>query len=175
MSSIIGNFVKIDIPTWYNNDTMSNILSLAVVRKKFRVTMDTDIVAAMHVHVSEHEIMTFHEMPNGLYAYHPDMVTTKNSVSAYSFLNTVEQNLQLYTRREQRMANKACLLYRQTPFPSPQHFINLLDTRYFRNCPVTSADAKRAIHMWGKDIVYIAGKTTRQSPDLKGYRLSHYP
>ena len=71
----------------------------------------------------------------------------------------------MYTRREQSMANKARILYRQNPFTSPQRFINLLHMRYFRNCPVTSADAKRAIHIWGKDIAYISGKTTRRSPE----------
>ena len=35
--------------------------------------------------------MMFYEMPNGLYCYYLDMVKTKDSVSAFSFLNTVEK------------------------------------------------------------------------------------
>ena len=81
----------LDIPVWYNTQTMAKILSLAVVRKKYRVTMDTDIVAAIHIHISDYNT-TLYEIPNGLYCYHPDMATSNNSVSAYYFLNTVKYN-----------------------------------------------------------------------------------
>lgn len=148
-SVLVADYTTLDIPVWLNDESLANILSLAVVRKKFRVTMDTDIMPAIHVHLPDGSIMNFHEMSNGLYC-HDIRGTTKTSIPSYSFLNTVENNLKLYTRREQLMANKARILYRNSPFPGPQRFINLLDRQYFRNYPVTSTDAKRAIHIWGK-------------------------
>ena len=60
---------------------------------------------------------------------------------------------------------KLRVFYRQSPFPSPQRFINLLDIKYYRNCPVISADDKQAINIRGKDIIYIEGETTRESPN----------
>ena len=162
-SVLVADYTTLDIPVWLNDESLANILSLAVVRKKFRVTMDTDIMPAIHVHLPDGSIMNFHEMSNGLYC-HDIRGTTKPSIPSYSFLNTVENNLKLYTRREQLMANKARILYRNSPFPGPQRFVNLLDRHYFRNCPVTSTDAKRAIHIWGKDLAYLQGKTTRSRP-----------
>ena len=35
---------------WYNPDSIANILSLAQVRRVRRVTMDTDVLPAFHVH-----------------------------------------------------------------------------------------------------------------------------
>jgi hypothetical protein len=35
---------------WFNEDSLANILSMAAVRKVCRITMDTSIEAAMHVH-----------------------------------------------------------------------------------------------------------------------------
>ena len=125
--------------------------------------MDTDISATMNVHMNDGSIMVFHEMSNGLYC-HDISSKNKPSVSSYTFFNTVANNLKLYARREQSMANKARILYRNSPFPGPQRFINLLDRQYFRNCPITSTDAKRAIHIWGKDLAYLQGKTTRSRP-----------
>ena len=162
---LVADYTALDIPVWLNDESLANILSLVVVRKKIRVTMDTDIITAMHVHTTDGSVMNFHEMSNGLYC-HNIMSKTKFSVSSYTFLNTVEDNLKLYTRREQSMATKARILYRNSPFPGPQRFVNLLDKQYFRDCPITSTDAKRAIHIWWKNLACLQGKTTRHANDV---------
>ena len=98
-SYLVADYTELDIPVWLNDESLANILSLSVVRKKYRVTMDTAIVAAMNVHLSDGSIMVFHEMSNGLYC-HDIRSKNKPSLSSYTFLNTVENNLKLYTRRE---------------------------------------------------------------------------
>jgi len=48
-SSMVGE-VRNFGTVWYNPNSLANILSLAEVRKKFRVTMDSAIEAALCVH-----------------------------------------------------------------------------------------------------------------------------
>ena len=111
--------------------------------------------------------MNFYEIPNGLYCHDTDTNVTqpKTLVSVYSFVNTVECNLTFYTRCEKMMENKTRVFYRKSTFPSPQHFINLLDIKYYRNYPVTSTDDKQAIHIRGKYIFCIADEKTREFPN----------
>ena len=45
--------------------------------------------------------------------------------------------------------------------PSFSLFTKLLENNYFRNCPVTPEDAKRASKIWGEDSFNAQGKTTR--------------
>ena len=40
----------------------------------------------------------------------------------------------------------------------------LLETHYFRNCPLTVDDAKRALHIYGPDVESLKGKTVRKTP-----------
>jgi len=62
-----------DIPNfgtvWYNPASIANILSLAAVHKVCRVTMDTAIAAAFHVHKVDGSLMTFTEYHSGLQIY----------------------------------------------------------------------------------------------------------
>ena len=39
---------------YFNKNGIANILSLAEIRKKYRVTMNTDVCDAMIVHIDEH-------------------------------------------------------------------------------------------------------------------------
>ena len=47
---IIGDYEPLGMTIWYNTELLANILALREVRKETRVTMNTDIVAAMVVH-----------------------------------------------------------------------------------------------------------------------------
>jgi hypothetical protein len=42
----LSNFGEV----WYNRESLANILSMAEVRKRNRITMDTDIEQALLVH-----------------------------------------------------------------------------------------------------------------------------
>ena len=126
--------------------------------------MDTAKEIAIHVHLSEGEVMNFTNIANGLYCHDTGINIThklKSPVSVYSFINKIEHNLTLYTRREKITANKARRLYRKSLPPSPQRFITILDSQYYCSYLVTPVDVKRAIHIWGKYIAYIQVKTKR--------------
>ena len=70
----------------------------------------------------------------------------------------------MHTCWEIKNADKARKLYRETTFPSPKRFIDLLDLNYFQNCPINSSDTRRYMDMCGVDMAYLKGKTTRDHP-----------
>ena len=66
ISTLIGSVTNFG-DVWYNAHSLANILSMAEVRKVCRITMDTSVEAAMHVHRQDGTIMTFKEYTSGLY------------------------------------------------------------------------------------------------------------
>jgi len=143
-SSMVGE-VRNFGTVWYNPQSLANILSLAEVRKKFRVTMDTDIEPALCVHRADGTIMKFQEYATGLYYF--DTSQTCNNVSddviAYSFIATVASNKLHYHRREIEAADKARALYRKIGRPSTgAQFEHILSHGLIQNCPITVDDAR---------------------------------
>jgi hypothetical protein len=155
-------------PVWYNPDSIANVLSLAQVRRVRRVTMDTDVSPAFHVHKLDGSgTTTFHEHASGLYLY--DATTpliakpanhSNSAVVAYSCLQTVDQNKAKYTVRQVEAADKARTLYRLLGRPGHAKFLVALRENQILNCPVTVEDAQRAEHIYGPDVAFLKGKTT---------------
>ena len=56
---------------WYDPKSLTNILSLAAVRKICRITMDSNIEPSLNVHRTNGTIMKFVEHTNGLYYHDP--------------------------------------------------------------------------------------------------------
>ena len=152
-------------PVWYNPNALANILSLASVWKKCRVTMDTAQEAAIIVHRKNGSLMKFTEFKNRLYFYDvPNCNNTKAHVSDYSFVTTVENNKSIFTHREIQGADKARDLYVKLGRPGQSHFEDLLGSRYVLNCDVSVADAKCALFIYGPEIYSLKGKLTRHKP-----------
>jgi len=83
---------------------------------------------------------------------------TKKHVSAYSFITLITENKAQLSKRGLTGADQTRELYRKIGYPGYQHFSYLQDTNYFRNCTVTTDDVKRALYIYGKDIVVLKGK-----------------
>ena len=150
-SSLVGNINNFGI-VWYNPESIANILSLAEVRQKCRVTMDTEVGPVLHVHKQDGETIKFTEHSNGLY-YHDPYALKKE----YTFVSTVELNKQPYTDREISEAEAAMALHRKLGRPSQQHFEDILKNNLIRNCPVTIHDAKRAFKIFGPCVANLKG------------------
>jgi hypothetical protein len=82
-------------------------------------------------------------------------------VNSYSFINTVQNNKAHFTRREIEGADKAMLLLRTIGYPEQHDFEYYLRNNLIRNSPLTADDARRAVHIYGRDLGAIKGKTTR--------------
>ena len=167
MSSDIGT-VKNFGDVWFNSESLANILSMAKVRKKCRITMDTSVEASMNVHRRDGTIMKFREYRSGLYYFDagasapPAEPNDTSTTSDYLFLNTVENNKQAHTRREIERADRARALYKMIGRPSEQEFVDILQKNLIRNCPVTVDDAKRALQIYGPDTATLKGKTVKK-------------
>ena len=155
----LGNFGAV----WYNEKSLANILSLADVRRKCRVTMDTSKEAAMIVHRSDGTQMKFKEFSSGLYFHDPTVVCKpKSPVSNYCLVQTVNKNRKMFHRREIEGAEKARSLHRLLGRPAQARFEHFLVNNLIRNCPVTVQDAKRAVLIYGPDLANIKGHTTKR-------------
>ena len=88
----------------------------------------------------------------------------KQKISAYSFLNLVKANKNDFTKRQLKRADSAREFRRKIGYPGYQKYFQLLEKQYFRNCPLTVDDAKRALHIYGPDVESLKGKTTRRTP-----------
>jgi Reverse transcriptase (RNA-dependent DNA polymerase)/Zinc knuckle len=164
---------------WYNPKSLANILSMAEVRKVCRITMDTSLEAAMHVHRKDGTIMTFKEYTSGLYFFDTGTPSPPNTYSPghdYLFLNTVAANKQRYTRHEIEGADKARALYRKIGRPSEKDFTHILQNNLIRNCPITADDARRALRIYGPDIATLKGKTVKkQNEGIPDYQAIQIP
>ena len=157
-SSLVGDFPNLG-EVWYNSESMANILSLAEVRKVCRVTMDSSSEPAMIVHRLDGSMMKFVEHASGLYIYKCN--TTNAPVAGYTMVSTVAEQKKLFTKREIKSANVARDLYRKIGRPAEAEFQDILARSLIRDCPVTPADAKRALVIYGPDVAVIKGTTTR--------------
>jgi hypothetical protein len=136
---------------------------MAAVRKRNRITMDTDIEPALLVHRQDGTVMKFREYRTGLYYYDASAITndTRTPVTDYCFVQTVQANKRMFHRREIEGADRARNLYVKLGRPSQQHFEHLLANHLINNCPVTADDAKRAITIYGPDPATLKGKMTK--------------
>jgi hypothetical protein len=108
---------------WFNPDSLANTLSMSAVSRACRITMDSSIENALHVHRKNGTIMTFKEHKSGSHCY--DAASKSNDhgskqVEACLFLNTVADNKAQHTRREIEGAEKARKLQRFIGDPSEQ-------------------------------------------------------
>ena len=73
---------------------MVNILAWCDVRRKFRITTDTNAEAAINVHISKNHTIKFKEVESGLYIYNTEDTTKDNNGPlGHSFLNLTSENM----------------------------------------------------------------------------------
>jgi hypothetical protein len=110
--------------------------------------------------------MKFKECKSGLYYYdaseHKAASNPSSTSEDYLFLNTVASNKANLTRREIEGADKAQTLYRKIGHPAEQEYNEILDNNSIRNCPVTSDDARRALHIYGPELATVKSKTVKK-------------
>lgn len=101
MSSLVGDTSFGTV--WYNPKSLVNILSMAMVKKQCRITMDTSVDGAMFVYRNNGSVLKFREFTSGLHYYDVENKSTNHGVTNYpnsSFIQTVKDNKTKYTKRE---------------------------------------------------------------------------
>ena len=74
---------------WYHLGGIANILSLALVKKNFRITFNSHSDNIFHVHLPDGKIRDFHESNQGF--YYSDM-QDRSGVIGNVLVNTVSKN-----------------------------------------------------------------------------------
>ena len=110
---------------------MANILSLKEVAEYFRMTMYTKEYHAMLVHYIEDKAHRVKEFGKGLYyidVSNPEIITlmTERGNTDYSFLSTVNKNIDYFTRADIEVAYKESDTQQLLVLPSNQQLINAL-------------------------------------------------
>jgi hypothetical protein len=173
-STKVGDFPNLG-EVWFNPLSIANILSLADVSQVCRVTMDSDTAHAINVHRKDGTVMIFSRHPSGLYVFNSNV--TSPDVTAYTLVNTVATQKKLFTPRQVQAADAARDLYRMLGRPSEQTFQHILRNNLLHNCPVTPTDASRALTIYGKDVPYLKGTTTKTvaAPHIPAYEAVPLP
>ena len=145
---------------WYSYKGITNILALCNVTKYYRVTYDSASSSDFIVHRKEFGLpdMRFIKHECGLHIYTPP----KNLV----FIQTVEGNMEGFTKKEIARAQKAADLYIKLIYPSGKDFDWVVLSNQIEDCPVTLRDVEVARKIWGKNVAALKGKTVRKAPTL---------
>ena len=86
---------------WFNQDAITNNISLADLSENHQITMDTEKEKCMIVYLNEKQVK-FHQMPRGLYAHNPKTNGDKNQ----NKINTCEQNYLTVTENKKYISNR---------------------------------------------------------------------
>jgi hypothetical protein len=86
---------------WFLRNTMTNILSFSLVKSEYDITYDGDAFI-IHRAVKGYSDMVFKPHKSGLHVYDPD---NPRGLASHCFMETVESNMSLFTKRQIHGAN----------------------------------------------------------------------
>lgn len=127
----------------------ANILSFARVQD-----------ACLVEYVNGMFVVTTQDMHVYVFVRENNMYTCK--VNKETSLVTVAENEGRYSLREVKAAKQAKELIRRLCYPSLDSIQKMINNNAIMNCPVTSQDIERAVDIYGTELAYLKGKTTKQ-------------
>ena len=147
---------------WFSEDAMTNILSLSQVKQEYDVSYDGDDFI-IHRAKRGYPDMVFKPHSSGLHVLD---VNDSRSQASYSFVETVAENMQLFTKRQVASAQQARDLQAGLGFPSVQDYKWIVKANMLKDCPVISQDVDVALKVWGNQVPMLKGKTVRRKPPV---------
>jgi hypothetical protein len=118
---------------WYDKTAIANIFGLLELKKKHRITFDSEKEDAFIVHMDKGN-MKFKCNPKGLFTFE---VSNKYLKKESHLIKTVKENRVGYTQRQFEQAKRALELYHIVGNPTIETFKTLIKMNAIRNCPVT--------------------------------------
>jgi hypothetical protein len=152
----LGDFLE---PVWFNPKGVTNILSLYIVTKYYHVQFDSKQDNALIVTNPNGHVSRFAPTGKGLYAYSG---TSKDQLSAWALVNTVEDHKEEYTKREYRDALLAQKIQNIIMFPGVRQFTKIADSKLLPNCLIGRVDIEAAEHIFGPNLGALKGKTVNR-------------
>ena len=90
-------------------------------------------------------------------------------------MQTVEENMKMFTDRQVKSASKAQELYEMLQCPSKMDFDTTLQTNAIKGCQVTLDDAQVMWKIWGPSVIKMKGNSTRQKTIRKSSSIVAVP
>jgi hypothetical protein len=158
----VADFDKFKRETWFSMNPMTNILSFSLVKSEYDITYDGDAFI-IHRATKGYSDMVFKTHKSGLHVYDPD---DPSGLASHCFMETVESNMSLFTKRQIHGENLARNLQAGLALPSNADMKWAIQSNLIKDCPVTAKDTGTAIKVWGPSIAMVKGKTVRMTPPV---------
>jgi len=92
-------------------------------------------------------------------ALHVLDINDPRSQASYAFVETVADNMQMFTKREIAGGNLACNLQAGLAYPSNGDLKWIIQANYLKDNPVRTRDADVALKIYGPSVALLKGKT----------------
>ena len=156
----------LNVEAFYNARGIANILSMADVAKKYRVTMDTHNSPNISVHIDVHLVLTFRNCGSGIYYFDTDTFAQGvNQREAVTFFETVDENKKYYTSREMKNAEGVRRLQSMCGWPSNADLKQHILKGSIINCPYLPEAVDHGNAIYGPMIPLLKGKMVRKKHD----------
>jgi hypothetical protein len=161
-----------DFWDWFTTRGMTNIICLKNLIRLYWATYDRERRTAFIVHWEEFGLLNiiFDMHPCGLHVYYP-----KKSDGQFGFVQTVAENMQLFTKQWIEGALKGCHMYKTLGYPSNADFEAVLQVGGIGSCTVTVDNTKVAYKIWGASVPRLKGSTVRENGHCKPQSLVKVP
>ncbi len=143
-------------------DAITNILSLSLVKREYSISYDGEDFI---IHQAKHGYadMVFMPHPSGLHVHDPD---DPWGHASYSFIETVEENMAMFTKHQIVNAKLARKLQAGMAYPSIPDLKWVVQSNQIKDCPVIAQDVNVALKIWGPSVALLKGKTVRCTPPV---------
>jgi hypothetical protein len=152
-TNLIGN-LKGYGPLWYHPNGIANILFLARMKDRHRVTFDSENGNRFVIHKKDGSMRDFQQSKKGLY-----YIDTSASAVALT-INTVDDTKSRYTNRDYSRAPLARKIQDIIGRPGTRSYLHIINNNLLPNCPVTREDVLAAEDIFGPNLGSLKGKTT---------------
>jgi hypothetical protein len=158
----VANFEGFKRETWFSRNAMTNILSFSLVKSEYNITYDRDAFI-IHRAAKDYSDMVFKPHKSGLHMYDPD---NSRGLASHCFMETVESNMSLFTKRQIYGGNLVRNLQAGLAFSSNADMKWAIQSNLIKDCLLTVKDMGMAIKVWGPSIAMLKGKTVRTTPPV---------
>jgi hypothetical protein len=131
-------------PGWYSKKAITNIICHKNLIKCYRVTYDSELDTTFVAHCSSFGLpdLLFEMHPCGLHVCYP------KKMGQFGFVQTVHDNIKLFSKRQIAGAVKVRELYEKLIFPSTSDFRAIVSANGVPGLGVIIDDVKAAEVIW---------------------------
>jgi len=144
---------------WYSKKAITNIICLKNLIKCYRVTYNSKVDTTFVVHCSAFGLpdMLFEMHPCGLHVCYP------KNMGEFGFVQTVEDNMKLFSKQQIAKAVQARDLFEKMIYPSTADFRAIVSAGGISGCEVTPKYVEPAEVIWGQSVLKMKGNTVRRN------------